>query len=708
MPKENKKRGRREEKKRKRDENEVHERASPKRQRSEEGVGGDDVEIILDVDPSLNYQESGPAPLSEDTPFYGLLDEEEQTYFKRADTLLELNQFADDEERSLFLANVYREAGGKELKVVCSQSCSRLMERLIRLSTAEQLKSLFQKFTGHFLHLVQHRFASHCCEALFLQAAPIVTQELIGPLAESTEPVDEGGLSMSMEDLFLSVVKELEGNLGYLMTDNFASHTLRVLLIVLSGQPLRSTATRSLLQSKKKEKIDVTGRRTESKGEEMAYRTVPESFQVALDEMILGTVAGLDTTYLQALATHPTGNPVLQLLIELEFSRSGKSKAREENSLFRRLLPDDPPVEDTQSASFVKGLLYDPVGSRLLETIVQFAPGKVFKTLYKSLFRDNIGNLVRNDIAGFVAGRILERLSHDDLQYAVGQICQHASLLIERQRTSVIKTMIERCQVREVDMHAIADTITTAYGGNGASMLVNMVRLSKDDSQPMAPERKSQVEAQDAGKLHGSLLAQSMVLASGPLRDTICNSITAMDTSTLLLMAKDRTATHVLQVALTCEGQTKAFRRKTIQQFFGHIPELAFDAIASHVVDVLWTSTEDLLFIRERVAEDLLQNEATLRESYSGRAVWRNWMMDLYKRRRVDWISNAKGTQDAKVTHANPKPRDGTVVKSGIELARERFAATKAGKPARRRPRLGTGANGVLPSARSGGISAKV
>ncbi|MCJ1432528.1 Nucleolar protein 9 [Xylographa pallens] len=707
MPKENKKRGRREEKKRKRDDHDVYERASPKRQKSEEEVG-DDVEIVLDVDPSINYQESVHAPLPEETPFYGLLDEEEQTYFKRADTLLELNQFADDEERNLFLANVYREAGGKELKVVCSQSCSRLMERLIRLSTAEQLKSLFQKFTGHFLHLVQHRFASHCCEALFLQAAPIVTQELIAPLADSKEPTNDGGISASMEDLFLLVVKELEGNLGYLMTDTFASHTLRVLLVVLSGQPLKSIAIRTLLQSKKKEKIDVTGRKIESKAEGMAYRTVPESFKAALDEMILGTIAGLDTTYLQALATHPTGNPVLQLLIELEFSRSGKSKAREENSLFRRLLPDDPPADDTQSASFVKGLLYDPVGSRLLETIVQFAPGKVFKTLYKSLFRDNIGNLVRNDIAGFVVSRILERLSHDDLQYAVGLICQHVTLLIERQRTSVIKTMIERCQVRDIDTQAIADTITTAYGGNGASMLVNMVRLSRDDTQAMAPERKSQVEAQDAGKLHGSLLAQAMVLATGPLRDTICDSITTMDTSTLLLMAKDRTATHVLQVALTCEGQTKAFRRKVIQQFYGHVPELALDAIASHVVDIFWTGTEDLLFVREHIAEDLLQNEATLRESYSGRAVWRNWMMDLYKRRRVEWISKAKGTLDAEVAHANPKPRNVTVVKSGIVLARERFAATRAGQAAKGRPAIGTGANGVLPSGRLGGISAKV
>jgi nucleolar protein 9 len=80
--------------------------------------------------------------------FFGTLDEQEQEYFKRADDMLETNSFGDHEERSLFIANVYREADGKELKIAQSQSCSRLMERLIQLSSPAQLKTLFQRFSG--------------------------------------------------------------------------------------------------------------------------------------------------------------------------------------------------------------------------------------------------------------------------------------------------------------------------------------------------------------------------------------------------------------------------------------------------------------------------------------------------------------------------------------------------------------------------------
>jgi nucleolar protein 9 len=144
MPKELKKRGRRgDDKKRKRDHDDPD--AAPKRRRKS-------------VDDDAPPQEHEEQPFQDEAidgvtrpgamPFYGMLDEDEQEYFKRADEMLELDQFDGPEERSLFVESVYREADGKELKIANSQSCSRLMERLILVSTPKQLKDLFQKFNG--------------------------------------------------------------------------------------------------------------------------------------------------------------------------------------------------------------------------------------------------------------------------------------------------------------------------------------------------------------------------------------------------------------------------------------------------------------------------------------------------------------------------------------------------------------------------------
>ena len=159
MPKENKKRGRREEKKRKLDVNDVP--LGSKRQKYEVASEDQDVEIITDYDLTLNQNYDAATP-AEESPFYGFLDLEEQEYFKRADSMLEVNQFADEEERALFLANVFKEANGKELKIASSQSCSRLMERLIIVSNASQLKALFYRFGGQYVSALQllHRAPS--------------------------------------------------------------------------------------------------------------------------------------------------------------------------------------------------------------------------------------------------------------------------------------------------------------------------------------------------------------------------------------------------------------------------------------------------------------------------------------------------------------------------------------------------------------------
>lgn len=148
MPKENRKRGRREDqKKRKREHAEDEVRPTKHKKTADHEDQNGHYEGDHEETP---YQDEAIEGVHrpEAAPFYGVLDEEEQEYFKRADDMLELNQFADPEERTLFLANVYKEANGKELKIASSQSCSRLMERLILLSTPDQLKGLFQQFTG--------------------------------------------------------------------------------------------------------------------------------------------------------------------------------------------------------------------------------------------------------------------------------------------------------------------------------------------------------------------------------------------------------------------------------------------------------------------------------------------------------------------------------------------------------------------------------
>lgn len=151
MPREHQKRGRRGEPiKRKRSDDVAPEDSTAKKAKHYDTT--QDFETPLDFIP-LDDPRDGDAQPADDTastgrPFYGVLDEQEQEYFKRADEMLELNNFESQEERDIFVCNLQKEAQGKELKLACSQSCSRLLERLLAVSGPEDLAAFLKAFQG--------------------------------------------------------------------------------------------------------------------------------------------------------------------------------------------------------------------------------------------------------------------------------------------------------------------------------------------------------------------------------------------------------------------------------------------------------------------------------------------------------------------------------------------------------------------------------
>lgn len=524
------------------------------------------------------------------------------------------------------------------------------------------------------------------------------------PQPDDDEPV------VPMESLYLQTLTELEENLGYLLTDRYASHVLRILLLVLSGEPIDTASTKHLLQSKRKETNAVPGAQLANVQSLDKKRSVPDSFSEALEKIISDSVVGLDTEKLRGLALHPNGNPTLQLLLRLELSHFGKQRAKSETSIIRTLLPDDPITADSGSAVFINSMVYDQVGSHLVERIIESAPGKMFKTLYAQFFKEKLATLARNETAGYVVCRILERLGHDDLLEAHEILVPTVTSLLQKGRTMVVRTLIERCTVRDIDTQAIAVQVDATWHGSDGFEVRKLLKFGKDEKTDMGtPYDSVQSSATETSKdvfsrsteplkAHFNILAQAMLLVPGSLSALVLDSLVTLDPDTLLNMSRDHIVSRTIQAALTSRNASMITIRKLIQHFYGHMGEMAVDTAASHVVDCIWEGTHGLAFIRERIAEELAENEAQLRDSSCGRAVWKNWKMDLYKRRRQDWVRQSKvkasndGFQSFSELDAN-KDQNGKA-KTPIELARERHARER-----RQRERRKSGSSSRRPGA---------
>lgn len=527
----------------------------------------------------------------------------------------------------------------------------------------------------------------------------MVSEEMLAP-AVSQDVVNPDCIYVSLENLFLHTIAELEGSLGYLITDKWASHVLRVLFLVLAGDPLNISSISGVLHSKRKESIAIEGLQDQ---ELEKSRVVPEAFRQALKGLIAESVAGLDTAQLRALATHPDGNPTLQVLLKLELTQFRKQKAKDRTSIISKLLPDDPITSDSDSASFISSLMYDPVGSHLVEQIVRYAPGKMFKSLNREIFKDRLDSFARNEVASYVVCRVLERMGQDDLDEAHEKLIPLLPGLLARNRTMVITTLIKRCTIRGVDTRAIAAQIDQANHGRDGFDIQSFLKLdpfshegsnangtSKDSIQANAAENAVAITNHaEPVKIHFNLLAQAMLNIPGALSGLILDSLIQLSPPALLQIAKDPIASRTVQAALTTQNASMIQRRKLIQHYYGHIGEMALDRNASHAVDCIWEGTHGLAFIRERIAEELAENEIQLRDSPYGRAVWKNWKMDIYKHRRHEWIrqSKVKASNDGfqSFSELDRNKHEGGIRKTPLDLARERHVKQREEKKATER-----------------------
>ncbi|MBE3110005.1 MAG: hypothetical protein IMZ46_05735, partial [Acidobacteria bacterium] len=612
--------------------------------------------------------DAGESGTAGEAQFFGMLTDEEQEYFRGTAEVLELNDFAAPEDRAIFVENVFKEAAGKEMKLACSQGCSRLMEKLILLSSPQQKKRLFEAFAGNFLALVQHRFASHCCEMLFLQAAPVVGAELSGVApAEEQGAGEEDKSQSSMEDLFLLTLDELESDLSFLLTQTYASHTLRALLLILSGKPLEDATASTLLKSKKKEGISVPGVATGQEESNQQLRAVPETFTMAVHKIISDTIMALDSSGLRILVTHPTGNPILQLLLELDISYNAKAKKSKDESaaqetLLSRLLPGAPDsLKDTtgQAYEFVTAMLYDPIGSRLLETLIVHAPGKVFKAMHQNIFAKRIATYVRNEIACYPCIKIFVRLSKDDLVACVDEIIPVMPTLMEKSRHNVIKTLLDRCAARGAthEVEKIAQALVQACGGRAEDIVPKLCLLREEETKGKA-DLQSVTRNKQALVSHGAQLI-SMMLSIPASADLAQTSLRSLSPEELAKLATGATPTmFMLKTALSTPASNPVFHKVIVASLIPHIPDLAVSQSGHNIVNEVFVLPSKgkghsvPFHLKQAVMAKLAESEELLRESWMGRSVWRTWKGDVWKRGDPNWGAFAKGAEGREAGYA--------------------------------------------------------
>lgn len=676
--------------------------AAKEREAAPDGIENDTKIHFEDGDEELPSSET-KQPSEFSTVFFGLVDSSEVDYFKQAESTLNVNAFEHDEERAGFIRSVLEESRGKELKLVTNQICSKLMERLVLFATDRQLKHIFHQFITHFPALAHHKYSSHVLETLLVRSAALIEKELAHNYEEeeleaeldTDNEQDKFIASTTMESMFLKMLQQLEQYWPSMIEHQYASHVMRIIVLILSGKELPSTTmANSALRSKKSK---IARKMIEIKDNSDFNRAfeVPPSFKDELRKVVKGATAGWDTKKAREMSIHKIASPVLQLIIRVE------GIVDRDRSLWHLIFLGEKDPKDSKEEGFVEYLLSDPVGSHFLESVIKNdgARMKYIERLYRLYMKDRVLKLAGRATTGvYIIQALLLKLKPGEVEHILDSVIPELASLISISENknidlakSVIDASISRYNYRRDELirqfflkfapnynpEEPNDT-TTEFFENTLQLTGSTLGNTRDD-WPTAEERRR------------SLFLEKLMEYDYSFVVCAWYNCMALPTDRFLQMCTHGVFSHVVENSLVVKPASDPepkdiliSRKKFLNIFLGNIYTLACNSYGSHIVDKLWDFTILLPMYKDRIGSELNAKSHEVKESSYGRLVWKNWSMELFTRKKFDWKRLVKDQEEAYYAEASDEKNGEGVKKRPIDLKMEEIFRKQ--NPVEKRP----------------------
>ncbi|KAJ3146184.1 Nucleolar protein 9 [Irineochytrium annulatum] len=579
-------------------------------------------------------------------PDFGRVEPDTLQYFENVEKKLDESPeeaWEDDEDRTMFVTNVYEEVRHHTLKLAGDDQCSRILEKLLRISTDVQIRRLVTVLEGMFADMFRHRFASHVVQTLLVLAADIIDREIANGVApDDADPPPEKPLP-SMQDLFAALCDELKGQHVGLMSDPWASHLLRTLLQILSGQALlkpeevdkqRSKRSRSY-NKKNNNQAAAQTRAAKQAALASATKRIPTSFAALLEGIVDSILASLQEYEIREYAVHPVASPVLQLLVAVKSGGRGQR-------LIDAMLEIDAEEEALRESrsSFMDRLIRDQVGSHLVEKVVEHASAEQFHALYVTYFRGRLRELCDHRAGNFAVQAVLAHLRNAvQLEVVMTEILGFAEVLVagKTNRSHVLVKLLEGCRRLKAGQKEAVRGLWRAFGvkePNERKWLI-LLMLHK------VPWREFRSDMHYAYDYQGALMLEHVLHFDAEHAKEIVDGFMSLPTTTTHPWCYDPVASRVFENILTLPSVPLKCKKKIMHDLEGKYADMACDKFGSFVVDRCWAAAD--VDMKGRIVGDLVKNESRLEGSYFGRIVHAKCRVSAWKAGKQAWEERENG-----------------------------------------------------------------
>lgn len=635
------------------------------------------------------------------TPF-GFVPAQMQAYFKEMNgQLTEKMQSEDPEDAQMLLQAALSEMDGYELALATDPSCSLVLENMASMLQEKPLRVLLDRMTGNFTTLARHRYGSHVLQALFT-----AVQRIVHTGCESLSVRTDQGVLRTLAEIVHDMYEEIDPCLGAMISEPFASHTLRSIVALLAGVPMTQlTDLRSKRSAKYRSKEHRKTAMVEYDNNVLSLSTatneplhVDPMFHSLLRRLYDSLHSALTTERLHALVPEPTAAPTLSMLLQLESSLPDGDAymSWRHDSLTSRVL-GPLPEHGGYRTDMMEAALRDAVATHVLQSALQGASPTSLIQFWRIYLEGRIVKLGAHPCANFVVATVL-RLLHIDADVdadpdaakstpfalSLQELALDGEQLVKKQVCGVLQTIVERSIETEAYEAQVMRVIKSAFRfGNDTSSssapsadvvakfvpvvlslhtLRAYTHLMQDQDAPTSsastkPSAPAKRKRGDIGfnpyTTQGSVLLQRIAQLREPNQTWLYESLC---TEPLGTWCRSSTAVHVVLAALTSRTASFAQRRMLVRALLPKLLDLCDDAWGSRVADALWLSADG--FTKEKIAQSVVQHEKRLLASAYGRFFVRRLRLGLYRKDVDEWKAWAVHDQTLRNSDLNSKDSD--------------------------------------------------
>ncbi|XP_026229360.1 nucleolar protein 9 [Anabas testudineus] len=543
-------------------------------------------------------------------------------YFRRVGERLS-EGFEDNEEREMFVVNVLTEVKGKAALVAMDRTGSITLQRLLPLSSPEQVGEVLAELGGEsgseLKAVCCDRCGGHVVESAVRQASRWMESSQKDPSATTEEEEEEEESCGVLEAQVLSLSEVVRENSAEFIKDVHGSHVVRTLLHVLAGclGPPRTDSR--------------PGVKERNAAPQLTDFEIPTSFWYELKSLTETLMENVNMSVTDAVPS-----AVFQTMLTVCHRKRPKLCKQLIKSIMEYLTSRSAAPGVSPLLVFLK----DQASSHLIETIIQLSHKSVLRDLYNNHLKGQLVDLALHRVANFP----IQRLTAASAKYKLfprlfDELVQGVEAILAAGHMGVIVSLAESCAESEEKQDELIQCLLRAFhcaepGSRHVSCLPLFMSLLTYEVyyQSDAAEGSTQPEVPLSSICyHGSRLVQA--LAKFKERSLLLSSLRTLSPADLLTLATDPSGSHVLQALITTSSDKG--RGKILKRLEGQYVQMACSRLGSRLLEAVWNSAS--ISQRQSIAQELVPSEGQLRSDQFARHVWAKFALSHFVQRRAHW-----------------------------------------------------------------------